>query len=71
MTQDAEETNEEDDEDMSQETKHMTSHSEVEIMLTKCKDWSELQEEANANRLLLLRMIRSIAAQKARTFQKT
>lgn len=67
VTHDEEETNEDDDEDFSQEPKPMTSHSEVEITLTKCM---ELQEEANATQLLLLHKIRSSAAQKARTSKK-
>lgn len=62
-------TNEEDD-DEDHEPKPTTTHAEVETMLTKCMDWFELQEEANATQLLLLRKIRNIAAQKARASKK-
>lgn len=43
-----------------------TSHSEAEVMLSKCIDWYETQAEADATQILLLRKIRNIASQKAR-----
>jgi hypothetical protein len=39
-------------------------------MLSKCIEWFEGQEEANATQILLLRKIRNIAAQKARASKK-
>lgn len=54
--------------DHSQESR--SSHSEAETMLSKCIDWFEMQEEANATQVLLLRKIRNIAAQKARASKK-
>ncbi|KAG5873643.1 hypothetical protein JTB14_036189 [Gonioctena quinquepunctata] len=50
--------------------KPATSHSEAEKMLTKCIDWFERQEEANAVQILLLRKIRNIVTQKARASTK-
>lgn len=42
------------------------SHSEAETMFSKCIEWFEQQEEADATQLLLLRTIRNTAAKKAR-----
>jgi len=39
-------------------------------MLSKCIDWFEVQEEANATQVFLLRKIRNIAPQKARDSKK-
>ena len=47
-----------------------TSHTNAEAMLSKCIDWFEVQEEANATQVLLLRKIRNMAAQKARESKK-
>lgn len=55
-------------EDLTEKTK--TSHCEAESMLSKCIDWFETQDEANATQILLLRKIRNIAAQKARVSKK-
>ncbi|XP_025197548.1 jerky protein homolog-like [Melanaphis sacchari] len=57
-------------EDSVLDLKPLTSHAEVEAMLLKCIDWFEVQEEANATQVLLLRKIRNIAAQKARASKK-
>ncbi len=57
-----------DEEDLIETTK--TNHSEAESMLSKCIDWFESQDEANATQILLLRNIRNIAAQKARASKK-
>jgi len=46
--------------------KPITSHSEAEAMLSKCIDWFEIQDEANATQVLLLHKIQNIAAQKNR-----
>jgi hypothetical protein len=46
------------------------SHTEAGTMLSKCNEWFEGQEEANATQVLLLRKVRNIAAQKARASMK-
>jgi hypothetical protein len=48
----------------------MLSHTEAETMLSKCTEWFEGQEEANATQILLLRKVRNIATQKARASKK-
>jgi type III secretory pathway lipoprotein EscJ len=39
-------------------------------MLSKCTEWFEGQDEANAMQILLLRKVWNIAAQKARASKK-
>ncbi|XP_049800173.1 jerky protein homolog-like [Schistocerca nitens] len=58
------------DECLNHEEKQTISHSEAEAMLSKCIEWFESQEEANATQALLLRKIRNIAAVKARTSKR-
>lgn len=42
------------------------SQAEAEAMLSKCVDWFQVQEEANATHILLLRKIRKLVLQKNR-----
>ncbi|XP_049958140.1 uncharacterized protein LOC126474706 [Schistocerca serialis cubense] len=67
-----EEEEEEADEDecSNHEEKQTISHLEAETMLSKCIEWFESQEEANATQAILLREIRNIAAVKARTSKR-
>uniref|UniRef100_A0A2S2R2Q4 Jerky-like n=1 Tax=Sipha flava TaxID=143950 RepID=A0A2S2R2Q4_9HEMI len=57
-------------EDLALNLKPPISHAEAEAMLSKCIDWFEVQEEANATQVLLLRKIRNMATQKARASKK-
>lgn len=50
--------------------KQTITNSEAELMLTKCIDWFENQEEATGTQILLLRKIRNLATQKARISNK-
>ncbi|XP_049957776.1 jerky protein homolog-like [Schistocerca serialis cubense] len=65
-----EEEGADEDECSNHEEKQTISHSEAETMLSKCIEWFESQEEANATQALLLRKIRNIAALKARTSKR-
>ncbi|XP_047105980.1 jerky protein homolog-like [Schistocerca piceifrons] len=65
-----EEEGDDEDECSNHEEKRTISHSEAETMLSKCMEWFESQEEANATQALLLRKIRNIAAVKARTSKR-
>ncbi|XP_047103821.1 jerky protein homolog-like [Schistocerca piceifrons] len=65
-----EEEGADEDECSKHEEKQTISHSEAETMLSKCTEWFESQEEANATQALLLRKIRNIAAVKARTSKR-
>lgn len=59
--------NDDDDvEDTALDLKPPTGHSKAGAMLSKCIDWFEVQEEAYAAQISLLREKRNTAAQKTR-----
>ncbi|XP_049861867.1 jerky protein homolog-like [Schistocerca gregaria] len=66
-TKEEEEEGADEDKCSNDEEKRTISLSEAEKMMSKCIEWFESQEEANATQAVLLRKIRNIAAVKART----
>ncbi|XP_049958214.1 jerky protein homolog-like [Schistocerca serialis cubense] len=65
-----EEEGADEDECSNHEEKQTPSHSEAKTMLSKCIEWFESQEEANATQARLLRKIQNIATVKARTSKR-
>lgn len=49
---------------------NITSHSEAETVLSKCTEWFEIKEEADAMQVLLSRKIRNLASQKTQAVLK-
>jgi hypothetical protein len=58
------------EEAIANERLNITSHSKIETLLTKCSEWLDVQDEANATQVLLLFKICYMASQKARGILK-